>query len=59
VILLAGDWVTENVWHRAAQIVTNRPETHEYAAEKLLETIQSKYTHEVLVSLSSTRISAG
>jgi len=52
VILVAGDFVAEAVWYRVVQIVTNHQEIHEYAAEKLLAAVQSKYCHEVAVSLA-------
>ena len=43
VLLLAGDYVAEAVWYRVVQVVTNTPDIHEYAAEKLLGTVQSKW----------------
>jgi AP-2 complex subunit alpha len=52
VILLAGDYVAEAVWFRVIQVVTNNPDIHEYAAEKCLTVVQSKFTHETLVGLS-------
>lgn len=53
VILLAGDFVAEAVWFRIVQIVTNNADIHEYAAEKLLETVQSKWAHETIVALAA------
>ena len=44
VILLAGDYVAEAVWYRVVQVVTNAADIHEYAAEKLLTTAQSKWS---------------
>lgn len=52
VILVAGDFVSEEVWYRIVQIVTNATDIHEYAAEKLLKMTQSKWTHETLVCVS-------
>lgn len=43
VLMLAGDYVAEAVWYRVVQVVTNTPDIHEYAAEKLLGTVQSKW----------------
>lgn len=43
VLMLAGDYVAEAVWYRIVQVVTNTPDIHEYAAEKLLGTVQSKW----------------
>ena len=52
VILVAGDFVAEAVWHRVVQIVTNHQEVHDYAAEKMLESVQSKWCHETCVTLA-------
>ena len=53
VIMVAGDFVSEDVWHRIVHIVTNHPELHEYAAEKLCEIVQSKFAHEIAIALGS------
>jgi AP-2 complex subunit alpha len=50
---MAGDFVAEAVWHRIVVIVTNHPDTHEHAAQKLLECVQSKYCHDTALVLSS------
>jgi hypothetical protein len=45
VMLVAGDYVAEVVWFRVVQVVTNSEVAiHEYAAEKLLATAQSKWS---------------
>lgn len=51
-ILLAGDYVAEAVWYRVVQIVVNNPDIHEYAAEKMLASVQSKYCHEIMVQVA-------
>lgn len=51
-IAIAGDHVAEAVWYRVVQVVTNDPEVHEYAAQKLLTAVQSKQVHEVCISLA-------
>jgi AP-2 complex subunit alpha len=51
VIMVAGDHVSEDVWHRIVRIVTNNPDLHEYAAEKMMGIVQSKFAHEIAVSL--------
>jgi len=51
VIMVAGDFVSEDVWHRIVQIVTNNPNLHEYAAEKMMTIVQSKFAHEIAVAL--------
>eukprot|EP01040_Poterioochromonas_malhamensis_P009825 gene9826-10669_t len=53
VILLAGDYVAEAVWYRIVQIVINNSDIHEYAAEKLLTSVQSKYAHEIVVAVAT------
>jgi AP-2 complex subunit alpha len=53
VIMVAGDFVAEDVWHRCVHIVTNHPELHEYAAEKLCEIVQSKYAPETAIALGA------
>ena len=40
---IAGDCVSEDVWHRIVQIVTNQPALQEYAAEKSMHIALSKY----------------
>jgi AP-2 complex subunit alpha len=52
VILAAGDFVAEALWLRIAQIITNNTDIHEFAAERLLGTVQSKRAHEIIVALA-------
>lgn len=51
-VLLAGDYVAEAVWYRIVQIVVNNPDIHEYAAEKMLQSVQSKFAHETMVAVA-------
>ena len=51
VILAAGDYVAEDVWFRIIQVVTNNSDIQEYACEKLLSSVKSKYAHETAVCL--------
>jgi len=51
-VLLAGDYITEPVWYRMVQIIFNNESAHDYAAEKLLSCVQSKYAHEIIVSVA-------
>lgn len=51
VIMVAGDHVSEDVWHRIVRIVTNNPDLHEYAAEKMMGIVQSKFAHETAVAM--------
>ena len=52
VIMCAGDFVSEDVWHRIVQIITNNPDMQEYAAEKMLGIVKSKFAHEITVALA-------
>eukprot|EP00597_Dinobryon_sp_UTEXLB2267_P004404 CAMPEP_0170077612 /NCGR_PEP_ID=MMETSP0019_2-20121128/14391_1 /TAXON_ID=98059 /ORGANISM="Dinobryon sp., Strain UTEXLB2267" /LENGTH=1040 /DNA_ID=CAMNT_0010290039 /DNA_START=81 /DNA_END=3203 /DNA_ORIENTATION=- len=57
VLLLAGDYVAEAVWFRVVQVVLSSGSggdlsLHEYAAEKLLGTVQSKWAHETAVAVA-------
>ena len=53
VLLGAGDYASENVWHRVVHLVTNTPDLQEYAAEKFMLTVQQKYVHEVAVAVGA------
>jgi AP-2 complex subunit alpha len=53
VILVAGDFVAEAVWYRVVQIVINNASIHEYAAEKMLVTVESKYAHDNAVAIAA------
>lgn len=50
--MVAGDFVSEDVWHRIVHIITNHPELHEYAAAKMIGIVQSKYAPETAVALA-------
>lgn len=52
VMLLAGDYVSEAVWYRVVQVVINNKNIHEYAAKKMLESVQSKYSHEIIIAVA-------
>lgn len=53
VVLVAGDHVAEQVWHRCVQVVLNNKEIHEYTAEKMFIAVQSKYCHPVGISMAA------
>lgn len=53
VILVAGDYVAEAVWYRVVQIVINNPSIHEYAAQKMLLTVEGKYAHDNVVAIAA------
>ena len=53
VLLGAGDYTSENVWHRVVHLVTNTQQLQEYAAEKFMCAMQQKYVHEVAVAVGA------
>jgi AP-2 complex subunit alpha len=53
VIVVAGDHVAEAVWYRIVQTVINNEEVHEYAAQKLFNSVQNKFCHEVCICLAA------
>eukprot|EP00606_Chrysophyceae_sp_TOSAG23-5_P000521 GSChrysophyteH2.ASY1.ANO1.268.1 assembled CDS len=53
VIVVAGSHVAEAVWYRIVQTVINNEEVHEYAAQKLFNSVQSKTCHEVCICLAA------
>ncbi|ETO31381.1 hypothetical protein RFI_05740, partial [Reticulomyxa filosa] len=51
-ITVAGDFVTEDVWHRVVQIVTNNEDLQKYAAQKVYENLQNPPVHESLLKVA-------
>ena len=52
VVLSAGSFVSEDVWFRVVQVVTNHPEVQEYASAKLFAAVQGKFAHQTTVTLA-------
>lgn len=52
-ISIAGDYVSEEVWFRVIQVVTNRPEVQGYAAKTVFEALQEKACHENMVRVGA------
>ncbi|KAI9881312.1 MAG: hypothetical protein M1830_005599 [Pleopsidium flavum] len=50
-IAMAGDHVSDEVWQRVIQIVTNNEELQVYAAENILEYVKAEHCHETLVKI--------
>ena len=50
-IAMAGDHVSEEVWHRVIQIVTNNEELQVYAAQNILQYVKADHCHETLVKI--------
>lgn len=43
----SGDFVSDEIWHRAVQLVTNNPSMQEYAARNVAESLKRGAAHEV------------
>lgn len=52
-IAMAGDHVSDEVWHRVIQIVTNNEELQVYAAQNALQYVQQDHVHETLVKIGA------
>ncbi|KAH8877624.1 AP-2 complex subunit alpha-2 [Schistosoma japonicum] len=50
-IRVAGDYVSEEVWHRVIQIVINREDVQGYAAKTVFEALQAPACHENMVKV--------
>lgn len=50
-IAMAGDHVSDEVWQRVIQIVTNNDELQEYAARNTLQYIKDDQCHETLIKI--------
>eukprot|EP00803_Ostreobium_quekettii_P002464 evm.model.scf_1061.2 EVM.evm.TU.scf_1061.2 scf_1061:6281-18352(+) len=49
----AGEFVSDDIWHRVVQLVTNNEGMREYAANKVVEQLERGGTHEALVSVAA------
>ncbi|KAF5398464.1 AP-2 complex subunit alpha [Paragonimus heterotremus] len=52
-IRVAGDYVSEEVWHRVIQIVVNREDVQGYAAKTVFEALQAPACHENMVKVGA------
>jgi len=50
-LAMAGDHVSDEVWQRVVQIVTNNEELQAYAAQNILEYIKADNCHDTLVKI--------
>ncbi|RQM05385.1 hypothetical protein DH86_00001932, partial [Scytalidium sp. 3C] len=50
-IAMAGDHVSDEVWQRVIQIVTNNEELQVYAAQNILQYVKADHCHETLVKI--------
>lgn len=52
-IAMAGDHVSDEVWQRIVQIVTNNEELQVYAAQNILQYVKQDHTHESLIKIGA------
>ncbi|KAK3343815.1 adaptin N terminal region-domain-containing protein [Lasiosphaeria hispida] len=52
-IAMAGDHVSDEVWQRVIQIVTNNEELQVYAAQNILQYVKQDHCHETLVKIGA------
>lgn len=52
-IAMAGDHVSDEVWQRVIQIVTNNEELQVYAAHNILQYVKQDHCHETLVKIGA------
>jgi len=50
-IAMAGDHVSDEVWQRVIQIVTNNEELQVYAAQNILDYVKAEQCHETLIKI--------
>jgi len=50
-ITLAGDFVSDDIWHRVIKIVTNHEDVQEYAARIVFKALQFPTSHETCVKV--------
>ena len=50
-IAMAGDHVSDEVWQRVIQIVTNNEELQVYAAQNILDHVKAEQCHETLIKI--------
>ncbi|RDA93191.1 hypothetical protein CP533_3195 [Ophiocordyceps camponoti-saundersi (nom. inval.)] len=52
-IAMAGDHVSDEVWQRVIQIVTNNEELQVYASQNILQHIKLEHCHETLIKIGA------
>jgi len=52
-ITLAGDFISDDIWHRMVQIVTNNKDLQPVAAEKLFVALESTRAHEATIKVGA------
>lgn len=51
-LTMAGDFVSDDVWHRVIQIITNNEDLQKYSVEKVLESINVPPVHESTIKVA-------
>lgn len=49
----AGDYVSEEVWHRVIQVIINRDDVQGYAAKTCFESLQAPSCHETMIKVGA------
>ena len=52
-LTIAGDQVSNEVWYRVIQIVTNTPGLHDYAARRVFNLLKSPTCHESVIKVAA------
>ena len=52
-MIYAGDFVSDDIWHRMVQIVSQQEDLQEYACHKMYEQLQPTNVHEILIRAGS------
>ena len=52
-IKIAGDFVSEEVWHRVLQVITNNPECQDHATKTCFEALLDPSCHEAMVKVGA------
>ena len=52
-LAIAGDYVTDDIWHCVVRIVTNRQDLQRYAAEAMYRALQPVHVHETAVKVAA------
>lgn len=50
---IAGDFVSDDIWHRVVQIVTNREDLQKYAASRMYKAMEPASAHETAVKVAA------
>jgi AP-2 complex subunit alpha len=52
-IAMAGEFVSDGIWHNVVRVVASHPDLHEHAADTVREAVRSPRAHETMVKIAS------